>query len=235
MTVKAWLEGGKADLETLAEMLSSGDIRVVHDADKDAYYLTAPTIDNPDQPGRFNVPAEALIGRVNGLARTRSARYRPVKLTTHYTDADGENRQIITGTFNVSLRPIIGFLVGGGDGVTIVDPPSPWPDRLTLAESKSDVAEVFDIMGRGELLGWVELYKVHEIIRESIKPAKIYELGWADRTTDSAFTGSANLPGVSGSDARHARMDGAPKHTMTIDEGREYISRLVTQWLDHLD
>jgi hypothetical protein len=234
LTVKAWLEGDKADLEALTVMLSSGDVRVVYDDAKDAYYLTAPTIDDPEQPGRFDSPATALIGRVNGLARSRSARYRPVKLTTHYTDADGKDRQIVSATFAVTLRPLIGFLVGGGDGVAIADPPSPWPARLTLADSNTDVAEVLEIMGRAELLGWVELYKVHEIVREPTKPTKIPDLGWTDKTTDSAFTGSANLPGVSGSDARHARMEGAPKHTMTIEQGRAYISDLVTKWLDHL-
>lgn len=234
MTVKAWLEGDKTDLDALTVMLSSGDVRVVYDDDKDAYYLTAPAIDDPEQPGRFDSPATALIGRVNGLARSRSAHYRPVKLTTHYTDADGKDRQIVSAAFGLTLRPVIGFFVGGGNGVAIADPPSPWPERLTLADSNGDVAEVLEIMGLVEPLGWVELYKVHEIIRESIQPTKIPDLGWADKATDSAFTGSANLPEVSGADARHARMKGAPKRTMTIEQGRAYISDLVTKWLDRL-
>ena len=40
----------------------------------------------------------------------------------------------------------------------------------------------------GESLGWVELYKVHEIIRDGIKPKKLPELGWATKADDSAFT-----------------------------------------------
>jgi hypothetical protein len=78
------------------------------------------------------------------------------------------------------------------------------------------------------------LYKVHEIIRHSMMPDKIPELGWADKNTDSAFTGSANLPAVSGSEARHAGMVGTPKHTMTLGDGRSYISELVANWLDWL-
>jgi hypothetical protein len=41
---------------------------------------------------------------------------------------------------------------------------------------------------------------------------------------------------VSGEDARHAIDKGGeyPKHTMTISEGRAYISHLVTNWLDSL-
>jgi hypothetical protein len=45
----------------------TGDVRVVHDGDNDAYYMTAPEIDNPPETGRFDKPAEQLIGRINGL------------------------------------------------------------------------------------------------------------------------------------------------------------------------
>lgn len=112
--------------------------------------------------------------------------------------------------------------------------PSPWPGRFALATSNPDVAEVLEIYGRPEPPGWSDLYKIHEIIRDSIKPQKIPDLGWGEKATDSAFTASANLPGVSGSDARHARMAGTPKHTMTIDQARRYISNLTARWLDSL-
>lgn len=45
-------------------------------------------------------------------------------------------------------------------------------------------------------------------------------------------TASANLPAVSGLEARHARKKGNPKHTMTIDLGRAYIGDLVAKWMD---
>jgi hypothetical protein len=93
---------------------------------------------------------------------------------------------------------------------------------------------VLEILTEAPQPGWGELYKVHEIIRDSIKPDTIPGRGWADGATDSAFTASANLPGVSGSAARHARMDGTPKRTMTVDQGREYIRTVVVRWLDSL-
>jgi hypothetical protein len=90
-------------------------------------------------------------------------------------------------------------------------------------------------MGQTEPLGWVELYKVHEIVRHSIMPKKIYKLGWATKSDDRAFTGSADRPDVSGRDARHARMPGLPpRRTMSLAEGRSYISDLVTKWVGHL-
>jgi hypothetical protein len=106
---------------------------------------------------------------------------------------------------------------------------------LALAEANSDVAEALEIMGRVDPLGWVELYKVHEIIRDAIAPKKIPEIGWATRAEDSAFTASANRADVSGSDARHARNSGAPPtRTMSLGEGRLFVSDLITKWLGSL-
>ena len=45
MTVKVWLEGHQFDLEALAELLTTGDIRVETDGDG-GFYLTADEIDN---------------------------------------------------------------------------------------------------------------------------------------------------------------------------------------------
>ncbi|WP_236595344.1 hypothetical protein, partial [Mycobacterium intracellulare] len=84
-------------------------------------------------------------------------------------------------------------------------------------------------------LGWGQLYKVHEIVRAAIEPKKIYELGWATKARDSAFTGSANRKDVSGDEARHARNPGQPPaQTMSLEEGRSYISELAAKWLDSL-
>lgn len=231
MTVKAWLDGDRFDLETLAYLFAVGKVQVVYDDDRNSYYLTAPDIDNPSEDGRFDIPAESLIRRMNGLARIYSSGYRPVKLIARYTDSNGRDYQFISPT-GIASRAAVGVPTVSNAGDPMPDPPSPWLDRLALADSNDDVAEVLNILGgQSESLGWVDLYKIHEIIRDSIKPKKIPDLGWADKATDSAFTGSANLPGVSGGHARHARMDGVPKQTMTIDQGRAYISDLVAKWM----
>jgi hypothetical protein len=162
--------------------------------------------------------------------------FRRVKLNGTFSEGNSEHRVIFVESaaeLRVSVD-VPAVTVTRADGTVVPDPPSPWPGRFALAGKHPEVAEVLEIMSRPERPGWGELYKVHEIIRHSIMPGKIYEVGWADKPTDSAFTGSANLPGVSGSGARHARMEGNPKRTMTIDEGRDYISGIVIKWLDLL-
>lgn len=232
---KAWLEGHQYDLQDLSRLLGTGDVQVLHDAQSDAYYLTAAEIDNPPNGQAYSEVAQRIIRRVNGLGRTSQSDFRPVKLTGRYTTPTGESVVAAAVALEVRLRISVDAVVIGADGRPRPDPPSPWPSRLDLVTAHPDVAEALDILGSTEPLGWVDLYKVHEIIRGSIKPRKIVDLGWADKNTDSAFTGSANLPGVSGADARHARMDGQPAHTMTLAEGRSYVSRLVANWLDLLN
>ncbi len=235
MTTKAWLEGHQFDLADLAELLASGDVRVEHDDDEDAYYLTAPEIDNPAKINRFDIPAERLLVRINGLGRARSADFRPVTLSGKYTNADGDHIFVAAPPMEARARLTATAVVLGPDGQPKPDPPSPWPGRLALADTHPEVAEALNIMGCVQPLGWVELYKVHEVIRDAIQPKKIYELGWATKADDSAFTGSANRADVSGDEARHARNSGPPPtRTMSLAEGRSYISDLVTKWLDLL-
>jgi hypothetical protein len=59
VTVKAWLEGHQFDLEDLAQLLATGDVRVVQDTDEDGYYLTHPR--STTRPKRT-----VSISRLNG-------------------------------------------------------------------------------------------------------------------------------------------------------------------------
>jgi len=234
-TVKAWLEGHPHDLQALSELFCEGDIRVIHDDQEDAYYLTAPDIDTPPEPGRFDQAAEALMKRVNGLARTHQADFLPVSLTGRYTNPTGTH--VFVAAVSIEARARIGMVAGvvGSDGQPVPNPLSSWPSRLALAADNPDVAEALGIMGRSEPLGWDDLYKVHEIVRHAVRPDSITDYGWTDAQTNSVFRASANRADVSGDGARHARNPGPPPtRTMSLAEGRSFIGALVIQWLNHL-
>jgi hypothetical protein len=230
MTTKAWLEGHQFDLEDLAQLLGTGDVRVVHDADENAFYPTGPEVDNPPSGTNFYEVAQRLLAHINGIGRVNKADFRPVQLSGRYSTPTALRMVVPTMTAEVRLRA---HAVGVGQPKP--DPPSRWPNRFALAATHPDVADVLDIMGSSEPLGFFELYKVHEIIHDAIKPKKIAKLGWATKADDSAFTGSANRADVSGAGARHARNSGPPPtRTMTLAEGRSFVSHLVTKWLDSL-
>jgi len=236
VAVKAWLEGHQFDLQDVADLLSSGRVRVIHDANDDAFYLISPALDSPPQPGRFDIPAEKLLDLINGLARANNSGFRPVRLSGRYTDSSGRTIHMVTAKSEARAVTRVTAVVLGPDGQPRPDPPSPWPDRLALAETNPDVARVLEILGRGDALDWYNLYKVYEIVRDAIKPEELHKLGWTTKKREGAFTGSANLYSVSGNEARHAvdKSGDPPKETMTQSEGRSYISDLVAKWLGRL-
>ena len=225
-TVKAWLNGRPDDLLNLAGMFAEGAVRVVHDDQKNAYYLTAPEIGSPSEPN--NEAAKALIGRLNGLARAHRRNYRPVSITHRYTSSTGTYVVVPTARIEViGVAPTV--------GVPGPSQPSPFPKRAALAAVNADVDEAIGIMGRGEPLGWADLYKVYEIVSHAVRPDSITKLEWTDNHTAAAFRASANRADVSGEAARHARNTGPrPTRTMSLDAGRAFIGHLVTQWMDHL-
>jgi hypothetical protein len=237
VTTKAWLEGHQFDLEDLAQLLATGDVRVVHDADEDGYYLTAPEIDNPPQGATFYEVAQRLLPHINGIGRVNRADFRPVQLTGKYGTPTGQHAVIAAASAEIRLRTHVAGVVTGPDGQPKPDPPSPWPARLALAETNPEVAKVLIIMGGGEKLDWYSLFKVYELIEKAIGgEQQMRQNGWATSTQQRAFRASANLEKVSGAAARHAVDNGTghPKETMTIEQGRSFISELVRNWLQTL-
>jgi hypothetical protein len=238
VTTKAWLEGHQFDLEDLAQLLATGDVRVVRDpdaADDNAYYLTAPEIDNPPEGTTFYDVAQRLLSHINGIGRVNKADFRPVQLTGRYGTPTGQSAVVAAASGELRLKAHVAGFVTGPDGQPKPDPPSPWPNRFALAARNADVAEVLEIMGSPEPPEWADLFKVHEKIQDSIQ-GSIPKMGWASQADEDAFGASANRRDVSGRDARHARREKRPppKRTMTVAQGREYIGDIVAKWLDYL-
>jgi hypothetical protein len=237
MTIKAWLEGQQFDLQDLAELLAEGHVRVVHDDAEDAYYLTAPEIDNPPAGSEFYDVAQRLLIHINGIGRVSKADFQPVQLTGKYGTPSGGQHVVAAALLSeIRLHAHAAGVVTGTDGQPVPPEPSPWPERLMLADTNEHVARALKLMNSAEPLQWAELYKVHEIIRRDVKPKKFDEIGWTTKARDRAFGASADRYDVSGDAARHAVDKHAepPKETMTISEGRSYISDLVAKWLDSL-
>lgn len=231
MTVKARLDGHEFDLQDLADRLASGDTRVVKD---DAgYYLTSTHIDHSPDGKTFYEAAQELLPKINGLGRVHNASFRSVQLSGKYEEGDHRHTVVQAGVAEVRARVYGALAVTDGNGVPTPQPPPPGPRRAALIANDPDVDEALEILGQDEP-GWVELYKVHEIVQANLGGPRLKRLPDIAAHEHDAFGASANLPSVSGRAARHARMAGYPKRTMTLPEARDFIGRLVTAWMDHL-
>lgn len=84
------------DLQALTRLFDEGDVRVLHDAEDDAFYLTAPGVDNQTDGGSIFDAAQRILRRVNGIASVSNAGFRQVQVTGRYGNTDRDGHIVIT-------------------------------------------------------------------------------------------------------------------------------------------
>ena len=231
--VKAWLDGHPYDLEDLAELLPTGDTRVVKEGDD--YYLTSLRIDNRAEDVPFYAVAPSVLQQVNGLARAMRDGFRPVRLTGRYTEGDRRHVVVSAGVAEARSRAYAAAIVAGRPGEPAPQGRPLGPMSLTVAGSNNDVEEVLDIMGRAETPNWRDLYKVYEIIEHTGTLSSAMNSAAVSQNRMSLFMRTANHEKASGRDARHSRSkQDPPKNPMTIEEARRLISALIRTWVELL-
>jgi hypothetical protein len=232
--VRAQLRGHTFDLDRLAWSFPTGDPRV--GVDDHGHYLTGSALDGLLDDGSILYErASSMLRRVNGVARALDGDFRPVSLTGRFSDETGRQSHVVIADV-IEVRdqalPITAVLGGVPQ-----EPPRPGPGYLGLSERNSDVADALNIRGTpGAQLSWSDLYKVFEIVRDSVGGERvIVKNGWVSQSAISRFKHSANHPEASGDQARHARMSGGPpSQPMWLNQVRWWISSLVQQWFDSL-
>jgi hypothetical protein len=120
-------------------------------------------------------------------------------------------------------------------GVPVPEPPPKGPRYVKLAEQDADVADVLRVLGQPEALDWYDLYKAWEIVEHALGGwRQVVARSWVTKADIDRLTASANHPGISGDEARHARMPGAPgpNRTMTMSEADALVRRLVANWIE---
>ncbi|PVB47830.1 hypothetical protein D2E42_24010 [Mycobacteroides abscessus] len=239
MTIKAWLEGERFDLQDLADILSAGDTRVLLDDSEDRYYLTAPEIDHPPDGVSFYESAQQINLYINGIGRIAKSGLRPVRLSGRYETPEGEHHVIAAPAAEGRLHVRV---VGGVTGLEgeVQQEPSPYPEYIALAKSNELVDRVLRIMGADvRNLDWYALWKVLELVAKGAESTgrSIVTRGWCTVEERKALQKSANSYEASGDTARHAVDNGRWKPgdpKLSIEEGQALVSRLVNLWLQSL-
>ncbi|MCL9762969.1 hypothetical protein [Frankia sp. AiPa1] len=229
MALKARLHGRDDDLALLSGALPTGDTRVARD--EDGYYLTSATVEHRPSHIDYHPKATEALARVNGIGWITSPNFHPVKLTGIYHD--GDRQHVVVSPTSITSTGGVGIPTVGGDAVA-TNPSTPrGPAWAAAAAGNAGLAEALAILGRTADPGWVELYKVWEIIGDGRDPK---QLGWVTEADKEAFKQAANHPAISGDAARHARMPGRPRRVspLSLPDGRAFIRRLMETWLDSL-
>jgi hypothetical protein len=154
---KAWLEGHVFDLDTLTGLFRVGDPLVAKDP-QDGYYLESPVLQDSNDQLDQNA-AEALVKRIDGVARAADQGFRSVHLSGRYTAPD-ETTSVMAIAGTAEARSMAsGASVVLSSGVPVPQPPPKRPRYVRLAEQEADVADVLRALGQPDPLDWYDIYK----------------------------------------------------------------------------
>ncbi|WP_416562769.1 hypothetical protein [Nocardia testacea] len=232
MTLKAWLDGDRYDLQHLVALLPAGAIRVVQEGD--GFFLTSTELDACSGGADIEEIASRALGHLNGIGRLMDPRFRPVSLSRRYDD--GRNAVVfVDAAVAIGFRVTAEVVVVDADGVAKA-PPAPIAPRYLELASDPDVSDVLRILGRSAELSFADMYKVHEIIQTRV--GRLSDQNWGiSANKEQSFTASADDPAISGEKARHARRKGGTlkqSRWMSESDARSFIVQVVECWLRDL-
>jgi hypothetical protein len=120
-------------------------------------------------------------------------------------------------TVEARVRVSAAAVVADSAGQVKPNPLAPGAAYATLATGQPDVAEALTILA-AEHLGWVEMYKVFEIVQDSVKPTRL------------------DQSGLLGQSRRAAGCRSAPSHPRPTDPTSVAAMRATHEWTArHLD
>jgi hypothetical protein len=228
---KAWLEGHEFDLGTLRELFRAGGPLVAQDQ-SEGYYIESAVLQ--DTNGQLDYSAaETLLKRINGAARAADQGFRPVNLRDRYTAPDGTMSVLARAGLAEARSRVSATAVVSGAAVPTPRPKG--PRYVALAEQNADVADVLRVLGQPGSLDWYDIYKAWEIVEHAVGGSRqVVARGWTTKADIDRLTASANHPGISGDEARHARMPGnpGPNRAMTMSEADGLVRRVVANWIE---
>ena len=250
-TLRLRIYGSDKDLNVLAASFPDSDPRVFK-GEVGSYWMTSrrldEKVDNLYRPGldktvnsldRLEVYrcARVLLHWAVGAVRCSGLNCSTVRFIRWWdlVNEDGSYAQIKVSD-EVELATGVPFSYQARDPSTAQPDPAFVSRLVQLAWTYEDVGEALKLLSY-EVLDWVTLYKVFEIVRWHTPGGErtMTSNKWISRPDLKAFTAAANRPEVGGPMARHARMAGQPPRVqMSLPQARIVIPTLVRNWCDAL-
>jgi hypothetical protein len=225
--------GDRADLNMLTGSMSTGSTSITMEADK--FILRCDAFDGLDAARSVAQKAKQILSALSGATRLALGGHTSMAVGGVYRvrDDGGRDTFIITETGNLQIR---GFpatvVVTRSDGTEEIHRPAdripPW---LALATTDDAVAKALRLRD-DESLGWVELYRIYEVIESDVGGSAMVANGWASKRDIRRFKHTANSVAAAGDQARHGRETGTrPAKPLTLSEARALVDALLQAWL----
>lgn len=225
------LEGEDFDLQQLAKDFAMGARRVVEHAP--GYHLEADELDTLDTAEQVRRRAVDVLQDLNAATRLqwgRSFRTAGVGRTVSRVDGDGGALSVFIES-GMEVRGGVTDVVVRIDGVEQPRPVAP-SVKWAAAGAADPVVHRVNLFLSKPILGWDELYKIHEVLLENDGQKALAMAGISGKRL-TLFTYTANNFHALGDAARHAStVDPAPAKPMTLEEAENLILTWVREWLD---
>lgn len=234
MRWRVTLAGDEPDLAALARMFPTGPVYVVQDEGET--FLMGPSLDAETGASEAYTLAEGWLRQVNGAATAlRPGDYWHVTLSDRISDADApHNTYVMAGAaYGVARALMVASAeVRDSDGNLVPQPPPPGPDMLARSTSDPALHEALRWMGAPGGPDWAHLWKAFEFMRHAAGGSGDDLVNRCSVTSDEidSFRSSANDPTISGDLARHSVQLSPPAPAMNIDQGRDFVGRLIQAW-----
>ena len=230
MTWEVRIRGNPADLRMLAEAFTGSERAIVERGAE--YFLGGTCFDAFTDPATVRNKAREVISSISGASRLflgSRAALEPDRVER----VDGEGHRHISVFLEDALvvtdAPPVSIVITHADGtVERRLPADPIVATASRASESEAVRRVLRLRDRDQLV-WGDLTVIAEVIQ-----ADEFKLSARDEGILDRLTGCANSLDVVGDLARHGyrRKKPLPEHKrMTLDEARQFIDRIIRQWL----
>ena len=226
------LTGNPADLQTLADGLTGGEVQVAQSGGK--YVLRSSKFELLDSAAAVCQCATKLGTTLSAFARLFLGAHEALGVgAVCRVRPDGKRDIAVSvGTAVVRVRALpVTIVQTSSDGkIRTHRPADPISKLLPVTMQDSIVATALRLRDADDL-EWGDLYCIHEVIRMDVG-GLIQKLGWASRNEIKRFRHTANSVAAAGPRARHAiETTQPPPKPMPLSDARELIDRIMKAWL----
>ena len=233
MKWKIQLVGDDFDLKELEKSLSSVDGFSIT-KEKDGYYLSSHKFDSCNTKEEVKNKSVDILDILNGAKTLSIGGNKPITMGSIVKEKnDGTREVFVELSDTINLRDSFSTVITDSKGNIIeeVHPADSVPGWLTVALHNESAKRALRIYGK-ERYTWAGLYKVYEIIADSIGGSgEIIKIGWVTKSSIKRFKHTANSPSAIGDEARHGKEPtSGPKNPMQLSEARSLIETLLIRW-----
>lgn len=228
------LTGDPADLALLSKATSGGQTTISRRED-DVYVLRSSKLDECGDIEVARTLAKKIVITLSAYSRLKWNGQESIGVGTGIEFRDDGVRSLFLKAEPARAR-CRGFLaslsVTRRDGTVEHDGPSDTvQDWLSVAERDSRVAKVLRLRDTKDL-GWVELYRIYEVVEDAEGKSRITSSGWINNSQVRLFKHTANSVQACGDQARHGKEHtDPPENPMTLPEAKNLIDSLVRSWI----